>query len=224
LKSLKYHGNCPIEDCTKENIEYLEKGLNNLYTHVENIKNNYNLNVIVAINKYNTDIENELNYLCSKLKEKNIEYAITDGYSKGSNGSIDLANKVLELSKEESNYTCCYELNDDIKTKINKVTTNIYRAKDVIYSDLANQKIELLERLNINLPICIAKTQYSLSDDPKNLDCNNDYYINVEDIELKNGAGYIVVLTGKILTMPGLPKVPNAINIDVDNNEITGIF
>lgn len=224
LKSLKYHGNCPIEDCTKENFEYLEKGLNNLYTHVENIKNNFNLNVIVAINKYNTDTENELNYLCSKLKEKNIEYAITDGYSKGSNGSIDLANKVLELSKEESNYTCCYELNDDIKTKINKVTTNIYRAKDVIYSDLANQKIELLERLNINLPICIAKTQYSLSDDPKNLDCNNDYYINVEDIELKNGAGYIVVLTGKILTMPGLPKVPNAINIDVNNNEIIGIF
>lgn len=224
LKSLKYHGNCPIEDCTKENFEYLEKGLNNLYTHVENIKNNFNLNVIVAINKYNTDTENELNYLCSKLKEKNIEYAITDGYSKGSNGSIDLANKVLELSKEESNYTCCYELNDDIKTKINKVTTNIYRAKDVIYSDLANQKIELLERLNINLPICIAKTQYSLSDDPKNLDCNNDYYINVEDIELKNGAGYIVVLTGKILTMPGLPKVPNAVNIDVNNNEITGIF
>ena len=152
------------------------------------------------------------------LNEKRVKFL-------GKKGALTaLLRGMAELSKEESNYTCCYELNDDIKTKINKVTTNIYRAKDVIYSDLANQKIELLERLNINLPICIAKTQYSLSDDPKNLDCNNDYYINVEDIELKNGAGYIVVLTGKILTMPGLPKVPNAINIDVNNNEIIGIF
>jgi len=224
LKSLKYHGNCPIEECKLENIEYLEKGLNNLYTHVENMKNVFNINVVVAINKYNTDTEYELNYLCNKLKEKNIEYAITDGYSKGSIGSIDLANKVLELSKEESSYTCAYELSDDIKTKIYKVCTKVYRAKDVIYTDEALNKIKELENQNINLPICIAKTQYSLSDDDKNLECVSDYVINVKDIELKNGSGYIVVLTGKILTMPGLPKVPNAENIDINNNEITGIF
>lgn len=224
LKSLKYHGNCPIEDCKKENFEYLEKGLNNLFTHVENIKNVFNLNVVVAINKYNTDTDNEIKYLCDKLKEKNIEYAVTDGYSKGSSGSIDLANKVIELTKEESNYTCAYELEDDIKTKIYKVCTKIYRAKDVVYTDEALNKIQELERLGIKLPVCIAKTQYSLSDNDKNLDCIDDYVINVKDIELKNGAGYIVVLTGKILTMPGLPKVPNAENIDIENDEIKGIF
>jgi len=224
LKSLKYHGNCPIEECKKENFEYLEKGLNNLYTHVENMKNVFNLNVVVAINKYNTDTDLEINYLCDRLKEKNIEYAVTDGYSKGSIGSIDLANKVLDLTKEDSKYTCCYELDDDIKTKISKVCTKVYRANNVVYSDEAINKIEELEKLGINLPVCIAKTQYSLSDNDKNLDCSNEYDINVKDIELKNGAGYIVVLTGKILTMPGLPKVPNAENIDINNDEIKGIF
>lgn len=224
LKSLKYHGNCPIEECNLENIECLNKGLNNLYIHVENMKNVFNLNVVVAINKYDVDSDNEINYLCNKLKEKNIEYAITDGYSKGSIGSVDLANKVIELTRCQSSYTCCYDLNDDIKTKIYKVCTKIYRAKDVIYSDEALRKIERLEELGINLPICIAKTQYSLSDNDKNLDCINDYNINIQDILIKNGAGYIVVLTGKILTMPGLPKVPNAEKIDIINNEIKGIF
>ena len=224
LKSLKYHGNCPIEDCTKENIKYLDSGLNNLYTHIENMKDVFNMNVVVAINKYNTDTENELNYLCEKLKEKNIEYSITEGYSKGSLGSIDLANKVLNLTSNEKEYTCAYEIDDDIKTKIKKVCTKVYRAKEVVYTDEAIDKINELEGLNINLPICIAKTQYSLSDDSKNLDCNDDYIINVKDIELKNGAGYIVILTGKILTMPGLPKVPNAESIDIVNDEIKGIF
>jgi len=224
LKSLKYHGNCPIEECKLENIESLEKGLNNLYTHVDNMKKVFNLNVIVAINRYDSDKDLEINYLCDKLKENNIEYAIVDGYSKGSDGSIELANKVIELTKKEVNYRCCYELDDDIKTKIHKVCTKIYRAKDVVYSNEADEKIKELEKQGINLPICIAKTQYSLSDDPKNLECNNDYVINVKNIELKNGAGYIVILTGKILTMPGLPKVPNAENIDIINNEIEGIF
>jgi len=224
LKSLKYHGNCPIEECKLENIESLEKGLNNLYTHVDNMKKVFNLNVIVAINRYDSDKDLEINYLCDKLKENNIEYAIVDGYSKGSDGSIELANKVIELTKKEVNYRCCYELDDDIKTKIHKVCTKIYRAKDVVYSNEADEKIKELEKQGINLPICIAKTQYSLSDDAKNLECNNDYVINVKNIELKNGAGYIVILTGKILTMPGLPKVPNAENIDIINNEIEGIF
>lgn len=224
LKSLKYHGNCPIEECEIENIEYLEKGLSNLYTHVENIKNVFNLNVVVAINKYNTDTDNELNYLCNKLKEKNIEYSLTEGYSKGSLGSIDLAEKIVNLTKEDSNFKCAYDLDDDIKTKIKKIAVKVYRASDVMYSSEALEKIENLEKLGYNLPVCIAKTQYSLSDNPKNLNCTDGYVINVKDIELKLGAGYIVVLTGKILTMPGLPKVPNAEKIDIDNNEIIGIF
>ena len=224
LKSLKYHGNCPIEECLKDNIDYLEKGLKNLYTHVENMKNVFNVNVIVAINKYNTDSEDELNYLCDKLEEKGIDYSITDGYSNGSNGSIDLANKVLKLSKEETKYNCAYELEDDIKTKIKKIATKVYRATDVTYSEEALKKIDIIEKLNYNLPICIAKTQYSLSDNDKNLSCEDNYTINVKDVELKLGAGYIVILTGKILTMPGLPKIPNAEAIDIKNQDITGIF
>ncbi len=220
LKSLKYHGNCPIDECLKENNEYLDKGLHNLYVHVENMKKVFNVNVVVAINKYNTDTDSELNYLCSKLDENNIDYAITDGYSKGSKGSIELANKLLSLSS--SNYTCAYELEDDIKTKIYKVCTKVYRAKDVVYTDEVLKKIEALEEYK--LPIVIAKTQYSLSDDDKNLSCDNDYVINVKDVELKLGSGYIVVFTGKILTMPGLPKIPNAVNIDINDDIITGIF
>ena len=219
LRSLKYHGGCPINECEFENISYLEKGLNNLYTHVENIKNVFGLNVIVAINKFDSDGV-ELNYLCDKLKEKNIEYSICEGYSKGSDGTIDLARKLINMN--DSDFKYAYELEDNIKTKIEKVCKNIYRAKSVIYSDLANKKIDKLN--NCNLPICIAKTQYSLSDDAKNLLCENDYNINITDVEVKNGAGYIVVYTGKILTMPGLPKEPNYEKIDLINDEITGIF
>jgi len=222
LRSLKYHGGCKVEECELENIDYLEKGLNNLYVHFENIKNVFGLNVIVAINKFYSDTDIELEFLCNKLKEKNIEYSICDGYSKGSDGTIDLANKIVNMPS--SNFKYAYELEDDIKTKINKVCTKIYRAKDVIYSDLAIKKINEIESLGYKLPICIAKTQYSLSDDAKNLLCENDYCINVTDVELKSGAGFIVVYTGKILTMPGLPKSPNYEKIDIINNEITGIF
>ena len=223
LKSLKYHGNCPIEDCSKENIEYLQKGLSNLYTHVENMKNVFHIEVIVAINKYNTDTDDELNYLYQELTQRNIPVSITDGYAKGSQGSLDLAEKVVDLAKT-SEVQFSYHKEDDIKTKIHKVATKIYRASDVEYSKEAVEKIEELDRLRIQLPVCIAKTQYSLSDDPTNLMCDNQYTIHVKDIELKAGAGYIVVLTGKILTMPGLPKAPNALGIDVKENEIIGII
>lgn len=222
LKSLKYHGNCPISECEDENINYLEKGLNNLYTHVENINNVFGLNVIVAINKFNSDKNNELEYLCNKLEEKNINYSICEGYSKGSEGTIDLASKIINIGK--SNFKYAYDLEDDIKTKINKTCTKVYRASNVVYSDLANEKINKLESLGNKLPICIAKTQYSLSDDAKNLLCEDNYDINITDVELKLGAGYIVVYTGKILTMPGLPKIPNYEKIDIINDEITGIF
>ena len=220
LKSLKYHGG-DINEFEKEGIEYIEKGLNNLYIHVENIKNVFGLNVIVAINKFELDKENELEYLCNKLKEKNIEYSIVEGYSKGSAGSLDLARKLTNI--DTCNFKYAYDLEDDIKTKINKVCTKVYRAKEVLYSDIANKKIKELEKICYKLPICIAKTQYSLSDDPKNLCCRS-YNINITDIEIKLGAGYIVVYTGKILTMPGLPKKPNYEKIDIVNNEITGIF
>lgn len=223
LKSLKYHGNCPIEECLKENIEYLKQGLNNLYVHVENMKKVYHIDVVVAINKYHTDTDAELEFLYNTLKEKGIAVSITDGYKKGSVGSVDLAKQVVELAKDTT-IQYAYNMEDDIKTKIQKVATKIYRASGVEYSEEALQKIAELEQLNLHLPVCIAKTQYSLSDDAHNLMCENDYVIHVKDIEIKAGAGYIVVLTGKILTMPGLPKEPNALGIDVQNNEIIGII
>jgi formate--tetrahydrofolate ligase len=223
LKSLKYHGSCPIDYCMKENTYYLDKGLSNLYTHVENIKNVFNLNVVVAINKYDTDTMSELNYLCNKLEEKGIIYSITEGYSKGSKGSLDLAQKVINYSNSSS-YKCAYDETDDIKTKIKKIATKVYRAKDVIYTNDSLEKISKIEQLGYNLPVCISKTQYSLSDDANNLSCDKDYVINVKDVKLKLGAGYIVVLTGSIFTMPGLPKIPNSNNIDIKNDKITGIF
>lgn len=225
IRSLKYHGGCPKEDISEENLEYLEEGLGILYKHYYNLKDIYGLNTIVAINKFNTDTANEIAYLEKKLEEKHILYALTTGYTDGSIGSIDLANKVIELCNKPNNFTPVYNVNDDIKTKIYKVATKIYGAKEVEYTDEALGKIETLELSSYkNLPICIAKTQYSLSDDAKNLKCNNDYNIHIRDVILKAGAGFIVVLTGKIMTMPGLPKNPNSENIDIVNNKIEGIF
>ncbi len=225
IRSLKYHGGMPREDITTENLDYLEKGLDNLYRHYHNLTDVYGLNVVVAINKFSTDTEREITYLSNKLSEKNIIFSVTEGYSKGSNGSLDLAKKVIALSDNKTNFSYSYDLEDDIKTKIYKVATKIYGATDVEYSLSAIEKIVKLEKDGYgNLPICIAKTQYSLSDDPTNLKCDNTYTIHVKDIILKKGAEFIVVLTGKIMTMPGLPKNPNYEKIDIVDNQIEGIF
>lgn len=223
IRSLKYHGGMPKEDITKESIDYLEKGMNNLYKHIHNLKEVYGLNVVVAINRFSTDTDKEINFLEEQLSKIDVDYAVTDGYSLGSDGSIDLARKVLDNINKSNNFNYVYNINDSIKEKIYKVSTKIYGAKDVEYSDVALEKLSLLEEYN-NIPICIAKTQYSLSDDPKNLDPKEDYNIHVTDLVLKAGAEFIVVLTGDIMTMPGLPKVPNSENIDIIDNVTIGIF
>ena len=221
IKALKYHGG--VE---KENIEAIKNGLHNLYKHIDNIKNKFGLNVIVALNKYYTDTKEEIDFLTQKLKEKQIEISIVEGWEKGGEGAIDIANKIVELANKNSNLNYMYELEDDIKTKILKVSTKIYGAKNVIYSKEAEEQIEKINLFGYsNLPICIAKTQYSFSDDPKNLECKNDYSINVKSVELKAGAGFIVVIAGNIMTMPGLPKMPAAENIDIDKDgNIIGLF
>ena len=225
IRSLKYHGGMPKEDITKESIEYLDKGLSNLYKHIDNLREVYKLNVVVAINKFDTDTDNEVLYLEDKLKEKQVLYSLTTGYSNGGDGSIDLAEKVIKVCELSSDFSPVYNLEDDIKTKIYKVSTKIYGAKDIEYSEEALKEIDMLEKNGHGaLPICIAKTQYSLSDDPKNLDPKEDYNIHIKEVILKAGAEFIVVLTGKIMTMPGLPKVPNSENIDIINNNIEGIF
>ena len=224
IRSLKYHGGMPKEDIAKESIDYLEKGMNNLYRHIHNLKEVYGLNVVVAINKFSNDTDKEINFLEEKLNKIDVDYAVTNGYSLGSDGSIDLARKVLDNINKPNNFNYAYDINDSIKEKIYKVSTKIYGAKDVEYSEVALEKLSLLEEKYNNIPICIAKTQYSLSDNPKNLDPKENYNIHVTDLVLKTGAEFIVVLTGDIMTMPGLPKVPNSENIDIIDDVTIGIF
>lgn len=224
IRSLKYHGGMLKENIAKESIDYLEKGMNNLYKHIHNLKEVYGLNVVVAINRFSADTNKEISFLEEKLNKIDVDYAVTDGYSLGSDGSIELARKVLDNINKPNNFNYAYDINDSIKEKIYKVSTKIYGAKDVEYSDVALEKLSLLEEKYNNVPICIAKTQYSLSDDPKNLDPKKDYNIHVTDLVLKSGAEFIVVLTGDIMTMPGLPKVPNSENIDIIDDVTIGIF
>ena len=231
IKAIKYHGGVDKEDIQKENIKGLENGIENLYRHIDNMKNKFGLNVIVALNKYTSDTEKELNWLEQKLKEKNIEMSIVEGWKKGGEGAIDIAKKIVKNCSntsniKENNFNFIYKDEETIKEKIQKVATKIYGAQDVEYSEEAEQKIEKIEKTEYGkLPVCIAKTQYSFSDDTKNLECNNKYNIHVRDVELKAGAGFIVVIAGKIMTMPGLPKIPAAEQIDIDENDnIIGIF
>ncbi len=237
IKALKYHGGVEKEDIQYENIKGIQNGLHNLFTHVENLKVRYGLKVIVALNKFNTDKDEEIEFLEKALKEKNIELSIVEGWKKGGNGAIDIANKIIKetenaeefinefsMIRNEVNYL--YPLRDDIKTKIEKIATKIYRATEVEFSIEAIEKIEKIEKMGYaKLPVCIAKTQYSLSDDSKNLQDQGKYKITIRDIELKAGAGFVVALAGKIMTMPGLPKKPSAENIDIDEDgNISGIF
>ena len=225
IRSLKYHGGMDKNDITKEDIHYLDIGMKNLYKHIDNLRNVYGLNVVVAINRFDSDTDKEISYLSKKLDEKNVSYALTTGFRDGSDGSLLLAEKVMAEANKKNNFSYSYDINDDIKTKIFKVANKIYGASDVIYDNKALEEIKNLEdNGHGNLPICIAKTQYSLSDDPNNLLCDNEYDIHVKEVILKAGAEFIVVLTGKIMTMPGLPKNPNSERIDIKDGIIEGIF
>ena len=224
IKALKYHGGVDKDNIQKENIKGLDKGLSNLFKHIDNLKNKFGLNVIVALNKYNTDTAKEIKYLEDKLNEKDIELSIVESYTKGSEGAVDIAKKLVKLTRKKSNFNFMYDLNSSIKDKIEKVCTKIYGGKNVIFEKDALEHIKNIESIAKNMPVCIAKTQYSLSDDPNNLECNGDYDITIRDVEIKNGAGFVVALTGKIMTMPGLPKIPAAEKIDIVDNEIVGIF
>ena len=225
IKALKYHGGVPKEEILNENIEALKKGTKNLYKHIDNLKNIFGQNVIVAINKFNTDKDVELNYLKEELTQRNIEVSIVESWAKGGNGAIDIAQKIVNIPESQT-IKYCYDLNDSIVDKVKKVAQNVYGAENVIFSDETMKKVEKIKKLGYeNLPICIAKTQYSFSDNAKNIECAEKFNINISDVELKAGAGFIVIYTGKIMTMPGLPQTPAAENIDISNDgEISGIF
>ena len=226
IKALKYHGGIEKDKIQEENIEGLEKGMDNLFRHVSNIKDKFGLNVIVAINRFNSDTEAEIECLRKHLEEKGVELSLVEGWAKGGEGAIDIAQKLVDLTEKEENFQYMYELNEGIKEKIEKVATKIYGAKGVVFEEAAQKEMKRIEELGYaNLPVCIAKTQYSFSDDPKNLECKDEYNITIRDLELKTGAGFIVALAGKIMTMPGLPRVPAAESIDIDENgEVVGIF
>ena len=239
IRALKYHGGCDINKVQEENIDYLKKGMKNLYKHIENIKKKFGLDLIVAINKFNTDTQNEIDFLQKELSKNNIELSVVEGFEKGGEGAIDISNKLVNIlnykenndtysqnSKKSEKLKYIYNLEDSIKTKIEKIAKEIYGAEGVEYSEQANEAIKEIERLEYDkLPVCIAKTQYSLSDDPKNLQCNEPFKITIREIHLKSGAGFITAITGKIFTMPGLPRIPSAEKIDVDKDgNIIGIF
>ena len=236
IKALKYHGGVKKDEIKYENIKGIQNGLHNLLIHVENLRTRYDLKVIVALNKFDTDKDEEIEFLKNELKEKNIEFSIVEGWAKGGEGALDIAQKIIketeknefinEFSMINNEVNYLYPLEDDIKTKIEKIATKIYRATEVEFSIDAIEKIEKIEKMGYsNLPVCIAKTQYSLSDDAKNLQDKGKYKITIRDINLKAGAGFVVALAGKIMTMPGLPKVPAAEQIDVDDDgNIVGIF
>lgn len=226
IKALKYHGGAELEKIKDKNLDALSNGMENLFKHINNIKNKFGLNIIVAINKYKDDLEEEINYLKSELKKKDVQLSLVEAWEKGGEGAIDLAENVIKLCDKETNMKFVYDLNDNIQTKIEKVSKNIYGASGVEFSDESLNNIKYIEELGYEkLPICIAKTQYSFSDDPKNLECKEPFKIHIQDVALKSGAGFIVVLAGKIFTMPGLPRVPAAENIDIDDKEnIVGIF
>ena len=226
IKALKYHGGVLKEDMQKENMNCLEKGMNNLYRHIDNLRGKFGLNVIVAINKFGTDTEEELNFVQNELAKREIPSSIVESWAKGGEGATDIANQIVEIAEKENRFEYIYDLNETIVEKINKVAMKIYGAKGVIYSEDSAKKIEKIEEMGYGkLPVCIAKTQYSFSDDPKNLECEEPFEISIGNVELKTGAGFIVVLAGKITTMPGLPKNPVAETVDInENGEIVGIF
>lgn len=226
IKALKYHGGIEKDKIQEENLDGLKSGMVNLYKHIENIKDKFGLNVIVAINKFNTDTLQEIEFVQNRLKEKDVEVSLVEGWAKGGDGAIDIASKLVDLVEKQENFKFIYNLDDDIKTKIQKVAKEVYGAIDVEYSEIAIKEIERIEKLGFkDLPVCIAKTQYSFSDDAKNLECKEPFKITIRDINLKAGAGFVVAISGKIMTMPGLPKVPAAESIDVDDSgKIVGIF
>lgn len=226
VRALKMHGGLEKNNLTNENIQALEKGIENLLRHIKNIKKIYNLPVVVSINKFITDTENEINFIIDECKNLEVKAVLTNVWAEGSDGAINLAEEVVKICDEESDFSFSYNLEDSIEDKIKSVVTKIYGGSDVNFSQKAKTEIEKINNLGFGeLPICIAKTQYSFSDNNSLLGAPKGFTINVKEVKVSAGAGFIVVLTGDIMTMPGLPKIPSAEKIDIsDDGVITGLF
>lgn len=225
IRALKMHGGLAKTELATENIEALKKGMTNLAKHIENIQK-FGLPIVVAINAFPTDTENELQELKALCESMGASVSISEAWAKGGEGAIDLAKKVIEATKKPSNFQYMYDVNDSIKDKINAIATKIYGADGVNYTPAVEKTIAEFEAEGLDkMPICMAKTQYSLSDDQFKLGAPTGFKITVRELRISAGAGFIVALTGNILTMPGLPKKPAAENMDIDiNGKITGLF
>ena len=226
IRALKYNGGVAKADLNNENLEALEKGLPNLLKHVSNIKNVYKLPCVVAINAFPTDTKAELDLVEAKCKELGVNVALSEVWAKGGEGGVKLAEEVIRLAEEPNDFSYSYELEGSIEDKLNQIVQKIYGGKRVVLTAQAQKQAKELEALGFgNCPICVAKTQYSLTDDPTKLGAPTDFEVTVRNLKISAGAGFIVALTGEIMTMPGLPKVPAAVRIDVDETgKITGLF
>ena len=226
IRALKHHGGVKKDELNISNVDALNKGMKNLEKQIENIKA-YGVPVVVAINKFITDSDEEVKAIEDFCKNIGVEVSLTEVWEKGGEGGIDLANKVIKtMETEPSNFKMIYDSEDSIKDKILKIVQTIYGGKGVNYTPQALKQIAEIEKFNLDkLPICMAKTQYSLSDNPSLLGRPENFDITVKEVRVSNGAGFIVVLTGDVMTMPGLPKVPAANRMDIkDNGEIVGLF
>lgn len=228
VRALKYHGGVPKAELNEENLTALEKGLPNLLQHVENVTQNYGLPCVVAINRFPSDTEAELALVREKCRELGVNVALSEVWGKGGEGGIELAQEVLRLvdGGAENHFHYVYEDDLSLEEKLRAVATKIYRADDIQLTAAAKKQLDTIEKLGFgNLPVCMAKTQYSFSDDPSLLGAPRGFTITIRDVKVCSGAGFVVAKTGDIMTMPGLPKVPSAEKIDIDENgRITGLF
>ncbi len=227
VRALKMHGGLDKKALGEENLEALEKGIPNLLRHVSNIKNVYKLPCVVAVNRFPTDTDNEINFIIEKCKELGVNVVLSNVWAEGGKGGEELAHEVVRLCEEEKgDFTFSYELEGSIEDKISAVVKKIYGGDGVVLTPNAKKQAQKLAEMGFeNCPICVAKTQYSFSDDPTKLGAPSNFTVTVRNIKISAGAGFIVVLTGDIMTMPGLPKAPAAERIDIDENgKITGLF
>ena len=223
IRALKHHGGS--SDINKEDLEALNKGFENLDKHIENMKK-YNIPVVVAINKFVSDTDKEVECITKHCESKGVDISLCEVWAKGGEGAIDLSHKVLKAASEESNYKPLYELEKSIKEKIETICKEIYSAGDIKFSNKALKMMKKIENMGFgNLPICMSKTQKSISDNPALLNAPKGYTLNIDEIKLASGAGFIIAMAGGIIDMPGLPKIPVACNIDIDENgKIKGLF
>jgi len=226
IRALKMHGGVPKTELGPENLEALEKGIPNLLRHVSNIKDVYKLPSVVAVNRFPTDTDAEVQLVIDKCKELGVNVVLSNVWAEGGNGGIEMAEEVVRLCEQENDFSFSYELDDTIENKIDTIVKRVYRGAAAAFTPNAKKQIAKLNELGFDkLPICMAKTQYSFSDDMTKLGAPEGFTVTVRNLKVSAGAGFIVALTGDIMTMPGLPKVPAAEKIDVDENGvISGLF